>query len=338
MNKRINRTIRLLKNRAFLFTSKSDIFYLTGVELEGFWLLVEKEGAAAIAPKMLAGQLGKLLTGIEVLGGNDLIGLLAERLKKKGARMLSVNGSALSHGLFSKLNRKIKVKDEVDVLAGLRLIKDPGELQALRKSCKIAVSALRYAKRFIKPGVSEEQIAFKIESYFLDNHVRPSFPLIVASGLNSSNPHHLSSSRKIKPNDVILIDMGCVYKGYCSDLTRTFFLGKTNGLQKTVYLAVKQAHAAAMAMVRPGARADLVDKAARDVIEKAGFGGKFIHSTGHGVGIDIHESPRLSEKDKTVLKPGMAVTVEPGVYLEGDFGVRIEDTVVVTTKGREVLT
>jgi Xaa-Pro aminopeptidase len=129
-----------------------------------------------------------------------------------------------------------------------------------------------------------------------------------------------------------------VFKGYCSDLTRTFFLGKTNGLQLQAYALVKRAHDLALLKTGQGVSASVIDKAARDVISQAGYGDKFIHTTGHGVGIDIHESPRLSLKDNTVLKDGMVVTVEPGVYFEGRFGIRIEDTILIKKKGRKVLT
>jgi Xaa-Pro aminopeptidase len=179
---------------------------------------------------------------------------------------------------------------------------------------------------------------FKIEEYFAKNMVRPSFPIIVASGPNSANPHHISSKRKIVANDVILMDLGCVYKGYCSDLTRTFFLGKTNDLQRKVYALVKRAYGRAMRALKKGVKASSIDNAAREVISNAGFADKFIHTTGHGVGIDIHEPPRLSAKDNTVLKNGMIVTVEPGVYIKGRFGVRIEDTVLINKKGKRVLT
>lgn len=337
MSTRIARLISKLKSPAHLFTDKTDIFYLTGIELEGFWLLVTKRGASAFAPTMLAGQL-KELSGIDVISCKVLTKCLVEYLREKKIKRLGVNGAKISHSLFKKLAKKAGLKDEGDVLSVLRRQKDEVELEVIKKSCKIAVSALKNAKRFIRPGISEEQISFKIEEFFIKHHARPAFPLIVACGPNSANPHHISSSRKIKPNDVILIDIGCVYKGYCSDLTRTFFLGKTNSLRKRVYAVVERAQKHAMAKVKAGAGAVAIDKAARSVIEKAGFGEKFIHSTGHGVGIDIHEEPRLSSTGKAVLKTGMVVTIEPGIYIEGDFGVRIEDTVVVTNKGREVYT
>ncbi len=338
MPSRIVKVISRLRSPAHLFTGKIEIFYLTGIELEGFWLLVTKCGPAIFAPRMLSGQLKELLPGVEILASDSLLDSLAGYLRDKGIKKLGVNGTIISYKFFNKLNMKIRLKDEGDVLAEHRIVKDNLELDAIRKSCKIAVSAIDYIKSHVKPGVTEEQIAFKIEEFFIKHNARPAFPLIIASGPNSANPHHVSSSRKIKLNDVVLMDIGCIHKGYCSDLTRTFFLGKTNGLQKRVYAVVGRAHKHAMARVKAGASAASIDKEAREIIKKAGFGDKFIHTTGHGVGMEIHEAPRLSSLDKTVLKAGMVITIEPGIYIEGDFGVRIEDTVVVTKKGREVIT
>jgi len=337
MANRIKKLIPKLK-RAHLFVDKNDIFYLTGAQLEGFWLLVTKKGAVAIAYEMLSGQLKSILKGIEIVSGDNFVETLSDYLRKAAIREVGTCGAKISHALFDKISSKIKLKDDGDIVSDARQAKDRFEIKTIRKACRITVQALRAVRPLIKPGISEEEILFKIEEYFAKHKARPSFPLIVASGPNSANPHHVSSLRKIKRNDVILLDIGCVYKGYCSDLTRTFFLGKTNSLQQKIYLTVKNAHDLALKCVKQGTGAFDVDKAARDVICKAGFGAKFIHSTGHGVGIEIHESPSLSVKAKSVLKAGMAVTVEPGIYLEGNFGVRIEDTVLVTKKGSEVLT
>jgi len=164
------------------------------------------------------------------------------------------------------------------------------------------------------------------------------FSPIVAFGPHSAEPHHVNSRRRLAKNDTALLDIGCVYQGYCSDLTRTFFLGKICELQKQIYSLVSEAQTLAVKGIRSGRKASDIDGIARSVISRRGYGPQFIHSTGHGVGIDIHEPPRISNKDNTVLKPGMVITVEPGIYLPGKFGVRIEDTVLVTHKGNEVLT
>jgi Xaa-Pro aminopeptidase len=322
----------------YLVINRPNIAYLTGMDLEGFWLLMTKKEDVIFASSLLAGQLRHELKGFKIIESGMYIHSLKTYCKSKGIKMLKIEGSSLSVNTAKLLGRFVKLADMKDSITKIREIKSEYEIERIKKSCAIAVSAMKYAEKLIKPDITEDEIVFKIEEYFAKHRARPSFPLIIASGPNSANPHHVSSSRKIKHNDVVLVDIGCVYKGYCSDLTRTFFLGKTNSLQKKVYSVVKQAHLSAVCEVKAGARARNVDKTARDKIRKAGFGDKFIHSTGHGVGMEIHEAPRLSAKDKSVLKIGMVVTVEPGIYLEGNFGVRIEDTLAVTMKGRKVLT
>ncbi len=168
----------------------------------------------------------------------------------------------------------------------------------------------------------------------------PSFDLIVAFGENGALPHHVTSERKLKDNEPILIDFGCVYKGYCSDITRTFFHGTPGEEFNKVYNIVKKAHDEGLKALKPGLAAKAADKVCRDIISDEGYGQYFIHSTGHGVGLEIHESPAVSSRadEKSLLKKGMAVTVEPGIYLLGKFGVRIEDTALITDDGCEVLT
>jgi len=166
----------------------------------------------------------------------------------------------------------------------------------------------------------------------------PSFNLIIGFGPDSALPHHESSDRPLKNNEAVLIDYGCVYNGYCSDITRTYFHGKPDVEFKKVYAIVDAAQKAGVKKVKAGARTFDIDKACRDHIADAGYGQYFIHGTGHGVGLEIHESPTLNTKSKETLRAGMAVTVEPGIYLYGKFGVRIEDSVLVKNGGCEILT
>jgi len=166
----------------------------------------------------------------------------------------------------------------------------------------------------------------------------PSFDIIIGSGPNSAWPHHATSERVIKNNEPLLLDFGCFYKGYASDMTRTIFIGKPTDEYKKIYAIVESAHKAGLAAIRCGVSAFDADKACRDIISAAGYGDTYIHGTGHGIGLEIHENPYLNTKSKAVLKAGMAVTVEPGIYLAGKFGVRLEDSVLVTKKGCEILT
>jgi len=178
-----------------------------------------------------------------------------------------------------------------------------------------------------------------LECFFKRNGSKgAAFDTIIATGKNSAYPHHITSNHPIRQNKPVVMDLGCVWEGYRSDLTRTVYLGKINSLFAKIFRLVQTAQDAAIRQVYPGQTAEAVDAAARQVIAKAGFGRFFIHGTGHGVGIDIHEAPRVAPGSKEVLREGMVITVEPGVYLPGKFGVRIEDTLLIEEKGCEILT
>jgi Xaa-Pro aminopeptidase len=335
---RIKQLIRLLKHKSFLVTSPADQFYLTGSKLTGYYLLAGKKGVFAFTSELMYEQLKKELLGIDVFYDKNIIELLIRICKKHGIKSICVDDTQISRHSSQTIASKIKVKFVKNPIRNLRIIKDAHEIQQIKKACKIAKSAMHYAKSLLKPGITEKEILLKIELYLLKLGLKPSFDIIVASGPNSAFPHHISSDRKVAKQDIITIDLGCVYNGYCSDLTRTFFFGKINKLYKTVFRLVAKAKTKAESLLRSGIKADSIDLSARKVISSAGFGKSFIHSTGHGVGIEIHEEPRLSRKSKTVLKSGMVVTVEPGIYIKGKFGVRIEDTLLITRKGSVNLT
>ena len=340
INNRISRIISELPVPAYLVTSQADLFYLTGTDLEGFWLVISKEGPVVITSGLLAGQLKENFPDYEIISSRVFSDSLREYCGKRGITAIGADFLNISHALGKQLAGIAELKDTLGLVEKHRMIKDEGEIEKIRKACKLTVSALKYARNLLKPGVSEKQIMFKIEEYFEKNGARPApkFAPIVAFGPNTANPHHVSSDRKIKKNDVALIDLGCVQNGYCSDLTRSFNLGKINTLFKEVHALVKEAHARAVERVRSGVKASDIDDMARKTISDSGYGANFIHTTGHGIGIEVHESPRLSAKDRTVLETGMAVTVEPGIYLPGQFGARHEDLILVKNNGCEVLT
>ena len=219
----------------------------------------------------------------------------------------------------------------------MRLTKDKSEIHALKKSQQINGETLKRIKKLCKPGLTELEIAWKIKTIGHDLGTEDiSFEPIVAFGPSSSSPHHQNGNRKLKKRDIVLIDMGMKYKGYCSDMTRTFFLGKPTTQQENVYQKVLDAQLAGIAQIKAGAKAASVDKAARKSMgeDEKYFG----HSFGHGIGLDVHESPNLSSKSKDILKENMIVTAEPGIYLPGKFGVRIEDMGRVTKTGYENFT
>ena len=229
--------------------------------------------------------------------------------------------------------------DASDVLSGLRLRKDKAEVDTMRKAVKIAQDALEATIPFIKIGMTEHEISSELVVQLLKQGSNPEMPFspIVSAGPNSANPHASPTERKLQAGDLLVVDWGAAYDGYISDLTRTFAMGEVDEEYSKIHKIVQEANAAGRAAGGPGVPCANVDKAARDVIEKAGYGQYFTHRTGHGIGMEGHEEPYMRGDNMQLLKAGMAYTVEPGIYLPGRNGVRIEDNVVVTENGVDVL-
>jgi Xaa-Pro aminopeptidase len=226
-----------------------------------------------------------------------------------------------------------------DTIERLRMIKQVYEIENVKKAQEITDEAFSHILKFIKPGVAERELALEIE-YFMRSHGAESvsFDLIVVSGENSALPHGVPGTRKIKSGDFVTMDTGAVVGGYCSDMTRTVAIGCVSAAMRHVYDTVLRAQLAAEQAIHAGVMCSAVDKIARDIIYDAGYQGCFGHGLGHSVGLQIHEEPRLSPLCGELLMKNMLMTVEPGVYLEGMFGVRIEDLVLITDKGCEILT
>jgi Xaa-Pro dipeptidase len=225
-------------------------------------------------------------------------------------------------------------------LKQLRMTKDAGEIDSMRRAAKVPERVLAEAITRIKPGMTETQVAgiFMGVSFEQDPQ-EPASPPLVQTGLSAAFPHAFAGGRVVQAGDLMVVDFGAVVNSYGSDITRTIAIGAEPGEEmRHVYEVVKQANAAGRAAVRPGILAEDVDAAARDVIERAGYGRYFTHRTGHGLGLEGHEAPYMVKGDRTVLQPGMTFTVEPGIYIEGKGGVRIEDDMVVTPEGGESLT
>jgi D-alanyl-D-alanine dipeptidase len=223
------------------------------------------------------------------------------------------------------------------VIASLRAVKDQHELEALRRAGRAADETFRQVVTMPFQGRSEEDVAHDLAELLVRNgHARADFT-IVASGPHGASPHHEPGERTILARDAVVMDFGGELAGYFSDTTRTVVVTEPPDGFEPVYAAVQEAQAAAIDAVRPGIRAEEIDRIARGIIDAAGYGARFIHRTGHGIGLELHEPPYLVEGDATILEPGMTFSVEPGVYLEGRFGIRIEDIVAVTSEGVERL-
>ncbi len=229
--------------------------------------------------------------------------------------------------------------DASDVLSGLRLRKDKSEVDAMRRAVKIAQNALEATIPLIKTGMTEKELSSELVTQLLKHGSDPEMPFapIVSGGPNGANPHASPSERKLQAGDLLVVDWGAAYDGYISDLTRTFAVGQVDAEYKKIHKIVQDANAAGRAAGRPGVPCAAVDKAARDVIEQAGYGVYFTHRTGHGIGMEGHEDPYMRGDNMQLLEPGMAFTVEPGIYLPNRNGVRIEDNVVITETGADVL-
>lgn len=229
--------------------------------------------------------------------------------------------------------------DASDVLAGLRLRKDKAEVQAMRRAVKIAQEALEAAVPQIKIGMTERELASELVMQLLKKGSDSELPFapIVSAGPNSANPHASPSERKLQVGDLLVVDWGAAHGGYISDLTRTFAVGEVDDECRKIHKIVQEANAAGRAAAGPGVPCANVDEAARAVIEKAGYGKYFTHRTGHGIGMEGHEDPYMRGDNMQILEPGMAFTVEPGIYLTNRNGVRIEDNVVITETGADVL-
>ncbi|OGL65979.1 MAG: hypothetical protein A3J27_16175 [Candidatus Tectomicrobia bacterium RIFCSPLOWO2_12_FULL_69_37] len=267
---------------------------------------------------------------------------LSEEARRLRLKRLAFEENHLSYGDFRrlrKLARGLKLSPASPLIEELRQRKEAPEVRLLRRGAKLNGRALAQALRAVRPGVREREIALALEAAMRDLGASgPSFTTIVASGPRSALPHGVASDRKVRRGDLITIDYGAVVEGYHADTTRVVSLGKPSRKWREIYRIVLEAQMAAVEAVAPGVPAAEVDAAARRIIEKAGYAKAFGHGTGHGVGLEIHEGPRVAPGSRDILEPGMVVTVEPGIYLPGWGGVRIEDMVLVTGKGKEVLT
>jgi Xaa-Pro aminopeptidase len=240
-------------------------------------------------------------------------------------------------GIGSPVNVELVPLD--NVMVNLRKVKDDHEIDLVRKSIGVAEEAFDAIRSELKPGQTENYLAGLLVLELRSRGASDSsFPVIVAAGTNSSLPHYRPQETVVQKDQPLLLDWGALYKGYCSDLTRTLMLGRVSAKMKKIYQVVLQAQQEAIAFLRPGVTTLQADRVARDVIEKAGFGKEFGHGLGHGIGREIHELPTLRKTGgEEELRPGMIVTVEPGIYIAGEGGVRIEDDVLITHSGCEVL-
>ena len=314
----------------------SNFRYLTGLELGRSERLIAAVLTAAgelhlVGPAFEEERLRRCAAPARIgtwLEDQDPVLLVCDAVVSGGADTIVAVGPTTRFFVVESLRVTLPGYNMVDagpVIEEARLRKDKAELSAMRAACRKTREIMASVPKIARAGMTEVELARKIGGG------------IVQFGENAAIPHGGPSDRRLKKGDVILVDTGHTVDGYCSDLTRTFFFGRKTKEFTKVYEIVEKAQKAAIKAVKPGATCQSVDAAARRIIEDAGYGNYFIHRTGHGLGLDVHEQPYLVKGNKTKLRPGMVVTIEPGIYVPGRFGVRIEDDVAVTKTGRSVL-
>jgi len=267
--------------------------------------------------------------------------LLARQLKRLGITRMGFEEDQLTfkaHRLLEEAAQPLDLRPMSGLVEELRAIKDRSEIRRITRALRITEDALTQTLDFMKPGRSEIEVARYLEQTMVDLGAEgPAFESIVASGPHAALPHATPTQRKIRPGETIIIDCGARAKGYNADMTRTVVLGAPKPWIKRIYRVVRQAQRLAIRGIKPGLTTDQADALARDCIEQAGYGPNFGHSLGHGVGMATHEAPALSRSQHIPLQPGMIVTVEPGIYLEGQGGVRLEEMILITEKGNRLL-
>jgi Xaa-Pro aminopeptidase len=329
---------------AFLVTHLPNVFYLSGFTGSNAALLISATRATLFTDPRYSIQARCEASGVHVRIVRDAP-LAAASSALPSGRMLRVGFEASKvtvsqRNILSKMAGKAvrwtawDGRNEAE-----RMLKDSSEIANMRDAAAIACSAWKESLPLVKPGVRESDLAAELEYRMRRNGAEgPAFETIIASGKRSAWPHARASRKPIEKNELVVFDLGAILGGYSSDLTRTVFVGRAPARVRGWYRAVLEAQQAARSALQPGVTAGSVDAAARGVLRRAGLGNKFIHSTGHGLGLEVHERPRLGRGEKAILHKDMVVTIEPGVYVEGQGGIRIEDDALVTQSGAEFIT
>lgn len=336
-----------LKNTAVIITSKNNRLYFSNLNSSVGIVVITKDESYLLVDFRYYEMALKVCKDLKVILVEDFFASLKEILIKHKIKNILFENEFVSLEKYKKIKSFLNdininlIEENLlnPVINDLRSIKTEIEIKKIKTAQEISEYAFGEVLKEIKLGMTEKEIASKLD-YLMKKSgaIGQAFETIVLSGKNSSLPHGVPSNKKIEPGDFVLIDMGANFEGYCSDMTRTFAVKSASREQKKVYDIVLRAQEKAMNLLKSGIKAKSIDKTARDIIEKTEYKGKFGHSLGHGVGLDIHESPTLSIKSDQILKESMVVTVEPGIYIENKFGVRIEDMVLVKKDGYQNFT
>jgi len=343
----LRRRFRSLGVANFLVKRLSNIRWLCGYTGSNGILLVTGRDAHFITDGRYTNQAREQIRGAQVhiySGGANVADAFIKELKTnrtiKFRGRIGIEAPFMTVDFYQLLKRTFPncgLMETENIIEDLMMRKDESEIKSIRKAVKITDEVFKAILPQIKPGAIERDLAAEIIYLSMKSGAQNAFDPIIASGPRSALPHGIASDRKIGKNEFVTVDMGCFLDGYPSDMTRTVVVGRANPKQREIYQLVHEAQARAIAAVKSGARCSDVDAVARDYITGAGYGDNFTHGLGHGLSLEVHGRPTVSKISKTVLKPGMVVTIEPGIYIDGFGGVRIEDDVLVTENGCEVL-
>lgn len=322
-----------------------NVGYLSGFTGSTAALLITPEAAVLVTDSRYAVQAARECPGWSLVvtpSGTTYADTIAAEATRLGVRSLALEADYVTLAQFDRLRAKlpeVELKPCSGLVIPLRRVKDPEELARIRQACDLADRAFARLLEMLRPGVSEREIAIELDHWLRKaGSEKEAFDTIVASGWRSALPHGVASDKLLEPGDLVTVDFGARVHGYHSDLTRTVVLGQATERQREVYHVVLEAQRAALAAIRAGVDGREIDAVARNLIRERGFGDYFGHGLGHGLGRSVHDHPALSQHQEVILEADMVITVEPGIYIEGWGGVRIEDDVRVTADGCEVLT
>jgi len=342
---RIQKVKKLLHKNfdAILVSATANIIYLTGFagfsehEREAYLLITKTKNYiftdgryTEVARKIKDFKL------IEISSGRKFIDSLKEIVIKERINKMAIDENDIKVSEVLEIKKAVKICSDENLIEELRKTKDRAEIENIKKACKLGDLTFKNILTEIKAGITEKDIAQAIEIFILKHGAQISFKPIVAFGTNSSSPHHVSSNKKLKKNEIVLLDFGVKINSYCSDMTRAIFFGKASLQQKKIYQTVLEAQTKAIQSLKSSTGSE-TDGIARNYIQNAGFPA-IPHSLGHGIGLEVHEKPSLSPNSKNILTNNMVFSVEPGIYIPGFGGVRIEDLVLVTQKGPKIIT
>lgn len=326
----------------FLITSTYNRRYMTNFTGSAGVVLISRKEAKFITDFRYVEQAGKQAQGFEIVQHTGtIIDEVASQAKAMGIKKLGFEQDHVTFGTYKVYEAAFE--GELVPVSGLieklRLIKTQPEIKILKEAAEIADAAFTHITKYIRPGLTELEVSNELEFFMRkQGAASSSFDTIVASGYRGALPHGVASDKVIEKGELVTLDYGAYYNGYVSDITRTLAVGQPSDELKNIYNIVLEAQLRGMAGIKPGMTGKEADALTRNFIAEKGYGEHFGHSTGHGIGLEVHEGPALSVRSETILEPGMAVTVEPGIYVAGIGGVRIEDDTIITIEGNESLT